>query len=98
VLVGLLAVAAVPAAIVATRFSRYTAIDAWVAVPVAAVLALLALSLARRARFRTQATAGRVGGKRAARLGKALAVLGLCIAATAGIALGFYAILTLVSG
>ncbi len=97
-LVGLVAVAAVPAAILATRFSRYTAIDAWVAVPVAAVLALLALSLARRARFRTQVTAGRVGGEGAARLGRALAVLGLCIVVTAGIALGFYGILTLVSG
>jgi len=98
VLVGLLAVAAVPAAIAATRFSRYTAIDAWVSVPVAAALALLALSLARRARFRTQATAGRVGGERAARVGRALAVLGLCIVATAVIALGSYGILTLVSG
>ena len=55
--------------------------------------ASLAIVLARRARARDRATLGRAGGGRAARVGRFLGILGLCIAASASIALGVYAVL-----
>jgi hypothetical protein len=59
----------------------------------AAPLGLLALLLARRAQFTTERTLGRVGGAGLARAGKLLGLLSLCIGLTAGLALGFYALL-----
>ncbi len=64
-------------------------IDAWVAIPVAVALGLVALVLARRGRRRAVRTVSR-GGDRWARLGRALGVLALALAAAAGIALAFY--------
>ena len=64
-------------------------IDAWVAIPVAVVLGLVALVLARRGR--QACGADRLArGDRWARLGRALGVLALALAAAAGIALAFY--------
>jgi len=64
-------------------------IDAWVAIPVAVGFGLLALLLARRGRRRASRTVAR-RGDRWARLGRALGVLALALAAAAGIALAFY--------
>ena len=95
VLVGLLSLAALPAAVIVARESDdLTLVEAGVVVPVAALLGLLALWLARRARRRADRTIDRVGGRRTARLGKLLGGLGLYLAATAAIALGVYALLS----
>jgi membrane protein implicated in regulation of membrane protease activity len=95
VLFGLLSVAALPAAVIAARESDdLTLVEAGVVVPVAALLALIALWLARRARRRADRTLDRVGGRGAARAGKLLGGVGLYVAATAALALGVYALLS----
>ena len=96
VLVGLLSLAALPAAVIAARESdELTLVEAGVvAVPVAGVLALIGLWLARRGRRRADRTLDRVGGRRVARFGKLFGGLGLYVAATAGLALGVYALLS----
>jgi hypothetical protein len=95
VLVGLLSLAALPAAVIAARESdELTLVEAGVVVPVAALLGLVALWLAGRARRRADRTLDRVGGRRTARVGKLLGGLGLYLAATAAIALGVYALLS----
>ena len=95
VLLGLLSLATLPAAVlVASESDDLTLVEAGVAVPVAAVFALLGLWLARRARRRADRTVDRVGGRRAARVGKLLGGLGLYVAATAALALGVYALLS----
>ena len=58
-----------------------------------ALLGLLALLLARKAQLRIERTLGRAGGAGLARAGKLLGLLSLCIGLTAGLALGFYALL-----
>ena len=87
-------VGAATAVLVARESDDLTLVEAGVAVPVAAVLALLALWLARRARRRADRTLDRVGGRGAARVGKLLGGLGLYVAATAALALGVYALLS----
>jgi hypothetical protein len=95
VLLGLLSLATLPAAVVVARESDdLTLVEAGLAVPVAAVLALGSLWLARRARRRADRTLDRVGGRGAARVGKLLGGLGLYVAATAALALGVYALLS----
>jgi hypothetical protein len=58
-----------------------------------ALLGLLAILLARKARFTIERTLGRVGGAGIARAGKLLGILSLCIGLTAALALGFYGVL-----
>jgi membrane protein implicated in regulation of membrane protease activity len=95
VVFGLLGLATLPAAFVfAQRSDDVTLVQAGVAVPVAAVLSLVALWLARRGRRRADRTLDRVGGRGAARVGKLLGGLGLYVAATAALALGVYALLS----
>ncbi|HUH14853.1 MAG TPA: hypothetical protein VML35_03105 [Gaiellaceae bacterium] len=97
-LVGLLAVAVLPAAIAATRWSeRYELLHASAAVPVAALLGVLAILLARRARSRLAPTLGHARGTRTARIGRLLGVLGFLLALTAAGSLGVYAVLSLVA-
>jgi hypothetical protein len=91
---GLLAVAALPAAIALAQVSaRVKLTQAAAGAPVAALLGVAALVLARRARRRSERTLGRAGGDGAARAGRILGVLGLCLAASAAIAIGFYGLL-----
>jgi drug/metabolite transporter (DMT)-like permease len=98
VLVGLLAVATMPAAIVATRyFEEYELLDAGFAIPVGMALGVGAVALARRARRRIERTLGRAGGRRTAAVGRLLGLLGFCLAATAAISVGTYALLTILS-
>ena len=93
-IVGLLGVLAVPAGILLARETGVTLVQAGGAIAVGALLGLAALIEARRGRERAQMTLGRAGGERAARSGRVLAILSLMIAATAGLALGFYGLLT----
>jgi len=91
VVTGLLAVAALPAGIALAQLSaRVKLLQASAAIPVAAVLGVVALLLARRALRRSQRTLGRAGGEGVARAGRILGVLGLCIATSGTIAVAFY--------
>ena len=92
-MVGLLAVAAIPAAVGVTQLrGDLRLLHAGFAVPVAAVLAFAAIRLARRARRRLERTIGRAGGERRARAGRVLGWLALYLALTASIALAVYSI------
>lgn len=94
VLLGLLATAAIPAAVVyADRSPRVELIWAGVAVPVAALLGLAALGAARAGRRRAQVTLRR-SGARTAVLGRFLGLFGLLFAGTGTISLVVYAILS----
>src|SRR5438128_9764481 len=90
--VGLLALLAVPAGVLVARYStRVTLIrSGFGSAPAGALLGLYAIVLARRGRETVQRTLGRAGGERTARAGRVLGVAGLCLAITAGMALGFY--------
>jgi hypothetical protein len=78
----------------AHELSRVTLVQATAATCASAVLGLSALLLARRARRNLDRTLGRVGGRGTARAGRALGFLSLCVGLAAGLALGFYALLT----
>jgi hypothetical protein len=94
VIVGLAGVLAVPAGVALARYSeRVTLVQAGVSAAVGALLGLYALLLSSRGRETLARTLGRSGGSGAVRVGKALGVLALCLAATAGVALGSYALL-----
>jgi hypothetical protein len=98
VFVGLLSVVAVPAEIAASHWAPFELLYAGWAIPAALVFGFLALRLARRARRRTERTIGRVGGRRATRLGRFLGALGLYLGITAALAIGFYEVLNYLSG
>ena len=90
---GLVSVAALPVAIYATRFNdSYDLLHAGFVVPVAAGLGLVALALARRSRrLSAMSLAGGDGGVAVA--GRVLGIVGLCMAASALVALGVYGLL-----
>jgi hypothetical protein len=91
---GLAAVAALPAAVALAQISsRVKLTQAAAGAPVAAVFGVGALLLARRALRRSERTLGRAGGEGAARAGRVLGVVGLCLAAAGAIAIGFYGLL-----
>ncbi|HEX2303933.1 MAG TPA: hypothetical protein VHH57_09960 [Gaiella sp.] len=95
VVVGLLAVAAMPVAILATRYSEsYDLLHAGFAIPVALLLGGVAIGLGRRALRHDDLRLGRAGGRRAARTGRALGVLGIALASTALVAVAVYGLLT----
>ena len=90
VVLGALAVLAIPIAVLVPRFSSVSLLHAlYVAVPIAGVLAIVAFLASRRARF----VAARSVGPRSAgpvRTGRLLAWAGLYAAVTGGLALGVY--------
>ena len=98
-LLGLAAVAAVPAGV---ALSRQTAgvrlLDAVWAIPVAAVCGLAALLFARGAGGRIRWTLERAGGLGRIRLGRLLGIAGICVALSASIAVGFYELLLRLEG
>lgn len=92
---GVLSAATLPVAIVATRYSEsYDLLHAGFSIPVAVVLGAVAIALSRKALRHDDARLGRAGGRRSARAGWALGVLGIAFAATALVALGVYGLLT----
>jgi hypothetical protein len=94
VVAGLASVATLPVAIYATRFSgSYELLHAGFTIPVAAALGLAAVALSRRARRRTSVSLAGESGHGAATAGHVLGILGLCLAASALVALGVYALL-----
>ena len=97
VVVGLLATLTMPAAIVASRWSKdYELLHAGFAIPIAAFLGLSAVALARRARSRLAPTLGHPRGTRTARLGRFLGLLGFLLALTAAGSLVVYWLLSVV--
>jgi drug/metabolite transporter (DMT)-like permease len=98
VLVGLLSVATMPAAVLATRSSEdYELLHAGFAIPVGMALGVAAVALARRGRLRIERTLGRAGGRRLALVGRLLGLAGFCLATTAAISVGTYAVLSIVA-
>ena len=89
----MLGLASIPAAAAVTEArGDLRLIHAGAAVPLAAILAIAAIRLARRARQRLERTLGRAGGKRTARAGQVLGWLALYLAVTASISVAVYAI------
>jgi hypothetical protein len=83
-----------PVSVYASRFSdRYALIDAGFLIPVAVLLAVVALGLARRTRRRAAVSLAGGGGDGLAEAGRILGIVGLCIAASALVALGVYGLL-----
>jgi hypothetical protein len=75
----------------ATRFSdSYELLHAGFAIPMAGVLGLLALSLARRATRQGVLGLTRPRGARVALAGRILGILGICLALAGLVALGTY--------
>jgi hypothetical protein len=98
-LLGLAAVVAVPAAVVVSRQTLgVRLLDAVWAIPVAAICGVAALLFVRGARGRIRFTLERAGGRGRIRLGRFLAVTGLCVATSAAIAVGFYELLLRLEG
>jgi hypothetical protein len=83
----------VAAYVAARQLKNVTIVEGTEATCGSALFGLLAILLARKAQFRIERTLGRVGGGGTARAGKLLGLLSLCIGLTAGLALGFYALL-----
>jgi hypothetical protein len=97
VVFGLAALAVFVAAAVLARVRTDIGLaEAGVAVCVGVLLAVVALSLARRARFKYQRTLGRVGGSAIAAGGRLLGTVALLVGITAGLAFGVFGVLTIV--
>ena len=93
---GIASIAAIPAGTLLARESqRVTLVDSSGSVLIAALLGWAAIVLARRARDRVQITLGRAGGSGVARAGRILGIVGLLVAGTAALALGFWGLLSL---
>jgi hypothetical protein len=91
---GVVAAAVIPVAIELTRKIPGAALlDAVWAIPVAAVAATVSLLFARGARGAIARTLERVGGSVPIRLGRILAVAGICCTLSASIAVGLYELL-----
>src|SRR3954452_2196978 len=89
---------AVPVAayVAARRLQDVTIVQATAATCGSAVLGGAAVLLARRGLRNVERTLGRLGGENAARVGRLLGVIGLCIGLSAGIALTVYGVLNVI--
>lgn len=93
VLFALLSLATIPAALYASRLSNVNVPQAVAGEAVVGTLfGLIAVLLARGARVQVERTLTRTG-EGAARAGKWLGLLGLCLGLTAALALGFFGLL-----
>jgi len=93
---GLLAVLSLPAAYALQYYSEtVTLLQSTSAAALAIVFGLYAILLARRGRWTLARTIGRSGGGAAARLGRILGWIGLCLGTSVALAVGFYGLLTI---
>jgi hypothetical protein len=93
VLFALLSIASIPAAWYATHLRHVNVPQAVGGEAVAGTLfGLIAVVLARKARYRVERTLARVG-EGTARWGRWVGLLGMCLGLTAALALGFYGLL-----
>jgi cytochrome c biogenesis protein CcdA len=91
---GLCGVLALPAAIaLARRTHSIVLLDTAYAIPFAIAFSICALLFARGAQGRIRSTLERAGGRGRVRWSRRLAVLGIAIALSASIAVGFYELL-----
>jgi hypothetical protein len=98
-LFGVLALAFLAAGVAVPRFrEEIEPLEALIVVPAALISALIAIALARRARFDFQRTLGRIGGDGLAVVARFLGVVAVLISLTAALAVGVYAVLILVQG
>jgi hypothetical protein len=96
---GLASVATLPVAVYLTRFSdAYELLDAGFAIPLAAGLGVISITLARRARRESLLGFGRSGRQRVAQAGRVLGIVGVCLALAALVSLGVYGLLEYVGG
>jgi ABC-type Fe3+ transport system permease subunit len=92
-LAGIGGTATLPLAIYATRFSdSYDLLHAAVTIPIAVVLGVAAIALARRSR-RQSALSLDAGQNGLATAGRILGIVALCLAASGIVALGVYGLL-----
>jgi hypothetical protein len=95
-IVGLAGIAVVPLAIASSRFfDEITLVRSCASAALAGALGVSAIVLARRGRETAQRTLGRSGGEAVARVGRILGMMAIWIAATTGLAVAFYGLLTL---
>jgi ABC-type Fe3+ transport system permease subunit len=93
-LTGVAAVLTLPVAIFLTRYSdRFELLHSAFAIPVVALLGIVSIALARRARRRYELSLERRGGQGIARAGRVLGIAGVCIALAALVSLGVYGLL-----
>ena len=96
VFVGALAVIAIPAGLALAAYSSMVdLVYSSAAVPIAAVLGLVAIALSRSAQTHSQISLGRIGGMRLARAGSILGILALYLALMAALSVGFFGLLLL---
>ena len=94
VVCGLVAAAIIPVAIELTRkIPVAVLLDAVWAIPVAALAAVASLMFERGARGVVARTLEQAGGARRIRVGRVLAILGICVTLSASIAVGLYELL-----
>ena len=85
-----------PAAIEVSRRSKAVGLlDTAYAIPLAFVLAVVSLVMARRARHNLRWLRVREGGTRVAGAAVLIGTLGLCLAVTAALSVGFYGLVVL---
>jgi hypothetical protein len=95
VVFGLLAVLAIPAGVALSYYSEtVTLLQSSSSAGLAIVFGLFGIVLARRGRWTLARTIGRSGGGGLAQTGRLLGWLGLCMGISAGLAVGFYGLLT----
>jgi hypothetical protein len=95
-LVGVLAVAVLPAALALAAYSAWVDLaETAAAIPIALVLGVVAVALGRRARRVSDISLGRIGGRGAARVGSALGGLGIYLACMCALAVAFFGVLLL---
>jgi hypothetical protein len=83
-----------PLAVYLTRYiAAYELLHAGWTIPVAVVLGIVALALARRSRIQASVSLASGRGRGIAGVGRLLGFLGLCMAASALVALGVYGLL-----
>jgi hypothetical protein len=91
---GVASVATIPVAVFLTRyFASYELLDSAFAIPGGALLGVLAILLSRRAQRRGALLLGRASRERIVKAGRALGIVGLCIALTALVSLAVYGLL-----
>jgi hypothetical protein len=91
---GLASVVVLPIGIYASRFTdAFDLIHAGFLIPVVVVLGVAALELARRARRRSSVSLSAARSPGVATAGRVLGIVGLCMAASALVALGVYGLL-----
>ena len=99
ILLGALAIAAIPVGVVAAQMSsRLRLLETlYVVVPVAFVLGVLAVGASRRARFELERRV-RPGGRGLVRAARVVAWIGIYVAVTGALALGVYGLLRFAQG